>query len=351
MCTRSLMTIGFAAAVALLWMPVPAHSAPAPFLQADPSGIELGYVQPQTQKDVTFALVNTAATPVKIARIRANCECVKVVKWPTTMAAGARESVQLEFAAPTTPVLYDRTLTIYCDDAQQPKLVVPIRARVGLPLAATSQPVELGSLVAGEVRQGTVVIHNDGTQPVGLAYAISSEPSLVARVPRQPIPAQGTLAVPLEVKAVAAAGEHKATVTFQTNSTTQPALPVAVRYAVDGGYAVSPGTIELGTLRPGQEGKATIRLTRQMARGEPLIETVDAADIKGIQCQATLRNEPGVGVVECTFTAGGQSGPIQGQLSIHLKDRPQAVGVPVRGVVQDPTSQPASSPATAPAER
>lgn len=327
-----------------------ATAAPPASLQADPNLVEFGYLDTKQEASATVMLTNSGAAPIKIIRVRSDCECIKATEVPSSVAAGQQAKLKVQLIAPATPTAYDRSLFLFTDDAQQPKLTVRVKARVGLPLVATSQPVELGSLIAGEVRQGTAVIHNDGAQPVGLAYAISSEPSLVARVPRQSIPAQGTLAVPLEVKA-AAAGEHKATVTFQTNSTTQPALPVAVRYAVDGGYAVSPGTIELGTLRPGQEGKATIRLTRPMGQGEPLIEKVDTADLKGIQCQATLRNEPGVGVVECTFTASGQSGPIQGQVSIHLKDRAQAVGVPVRGVVQDPTSQPASSPATAPAER
>jgi hypothetical protein len=64
-------------------------------------------------------------------------------------------------------------------------------------------------------------------------YATSSDSACVALVPRALVPAGGSLALPVRVRAHGASiGKHKASVAVHTDSKAQPALAVPVVYEV-----------------------------------------------------------------------------------------------------------------------
>lgn len=90
----------------------------------------------------------------------------------------------------------------------------------------------------GEEKQKTVTIANRAKAPVRLIYSTSSGQGCFARVPREPVPALGSLAVPVVVRAQGT-GKRTVSIQIQTDLALQPSVNVPVEFAV-GGSEPSP---------------------------------------------------------------------------------------------------------------
>jgi hypothetical protein len=194
-------------------------------------GYDFGFVEPKSAHKVLLTVQNPSKKPLTIARIRSECKCMSAVAAESAIAAGESAPVRVVLVAPEKPVLYNQRILLQTDDLQTPVIPVRIKAAVGLPICTEPATVDFGTLAAGEERQKIVTIANRAKTPIRLIYSTSSGQGCFAKVPREPVPALGSLAVPVVVRAQGA-GRQNVSIQIQTDLALQPSVNVPVQFTV-----------------------------------------------------------------------------------------------------------------------
>jgi len=226
--------------------PSPAPSAPAiqpiegatarppPTEKAVPlsaEGYDFGYVELKSTHEVILAVPNPSAKALRISKVKSECKCMKAAVLEETIAPGQAVSVKVDFVAPDKAMHYDKRVALVTDDPEHALILVRIKADVGLPLESIPPTLDLGTVLLGETREGNLVIVNRSQRPARLLYSTSSAEDCVLKVPRDPVPAEGSLSVSVTVGG-RLTGPQKAVFQIATDVETQPSLTVPVEFVV-----------------------------------------------------------------------------------------------------------------------
>jgi hypothetical protein len=212
---------GAAAAPASAEKPIPVSA----------EGYGFGYVEPKSTHKVILAVPNPSAKALRISKVKSECKCMKAAVLEETIAPGQAVSVKVDFVAPDKAMHYDKRVALVTDDPEHALILVRIKADVGLPLESSPPTLDLGTVVLGETREGNLVIVNRSKRPARLLYSTSSAEDCVLKVPRDPVPAEGSLSVSVTVGGHLA-GPQKAIFQIATDVETQPSLTVPVQFVV-----------------------------------------------------------------------------------------------------------------------
>lgn len=312
--------------------PVRAEENTANPLSCKPAVVDLGLLDVNAEDTIVVELHNSSSASVKLLKFRTTCDCIKGVDLAAAVPPGGEAKITIHFKAPKSPTVYDKKLYLYTDSKQQPKFPIEIKAKIGLTLELSPQKLELGTLLAGEVQAPTLKITNDGEKEVRLAYAISSDPRVSARIGREPVASKGTLEVPLLVCASNVSGPCQATVTLNTTSDNQPSLQSAVTFKVDDSYRLEPGRIDLGTFVPGESRAASITVVPKTP-ADDFLEGGKVVAQTGGRFSAQCRYRDGKACVDCQAVADGSEEALKAVVQLKLKGMDRPVQIPLEGQV------------------
>jgi|WetSurMetagenome_2_1015567.scaffolds.fasta_scaffold09763_2 hypothetical protein len=196
-------------------------------VEATGNEYHFGYVEPKSLHKVRLAVANPSDAAMSIRRVRSECACMTASAPEQAVAADQPVVVRVTLDAPEKPIAYDQRVILQTDNPKCPTIAVRIKADVGLPLAAEPPSLDMGALAGSEKHEGQVTICNRGKSPARLLYSTSDNPGTFARLPRDPVPAQGSVVIPIVVAANARPQSKR--ITIHTDIDAQPTLDVVVR--------------------------------------------------------------------------------------------------------------------------
>ena len=220
--------------------PAPGES-PVPF---EKDGYDFGFVRPKTSHKVLLEVANPSTKPLGIVTVRSECACMSAVTSEDPTPPGGSVPVRVVLVAPKRSQHYNKRILLQTDDPKHPVVPIRIKAAVGLPLCIDPAVLDLGEVASGRHHERPVTVVNRCSKPVRLIYSTSSGSGCFARVPREPVPALGSLAVPIVVTA-RDKGQGRTTVRIQTDLDFQPAVSVPVRFTV-GSAETAGGPLRVG---------------------------------------------------------------------------------------------------------
>ena len=215
--------------------------SPVPF---EKDGYDFGFVRPKTSHKVLLEVTNPSTKPLGILKIRSECACMSAVTSEEPAPPGGSVPVRVVLVAPKKSQHYNKRILLQTDDPKHPLIPIRIKAAVGLPLHTEPTVLDLGEVATGRQHEKPVTIVNRYSKPVRLIYSTSSGSGCFARVPREPVPALGSLTVPIVVTA-RGKGQGRVTVRIQTDLDFQPAVSVPVRFTV-GSAETAGGPLRVG---------------------------------------------------------------------------------------------------------
>jgi hypothetical protein len=189
-----------------------------------------GFVDPKSTHKVWVALPNPSDKPLVVRSVRSECKCMTASAPDKPVLPGQPLVVQVVLEAPDKPIGYNQRLLFQTDNPKCPNLTLRIKADVGRPLVAVPSPLDLDAGASGGKSEGLVTIHNRGKVPIRLVYSTSAASGCFARLPREPISAEGTLKVPIVVTAGSA---RTILVQIHTDVDFQPLVDVPVRLGAE----------------------------------------------------------------------------------------------------------------------
>jgi len=196
-----------------------------------PGGFDFGFVEPRSVHKVLLSIPNTTAKSLTITKVRAECACMFAVASDKPVTPGAMLPVRIVLVAPPKGLPYHKRVLLQTNDPTAPLIVIPIEASIGLPLVIDPSLVDAGTLALGEERELSVILTNRDHKPIRLLYSTSSDSGCFARIPREPIPPQGHLAIPIIARAQSL-GLQNVSVNIQTDSKFQTSVAIPLRFTV-----------------------------------------------------------------------------------------------------------------------
>lgn len=189
--------------------PEPTIDAVQPLLH-----IDLGYVPLSSTHDVTYRFVNDADEPITITRYRSECICTTVTdQLPLMVSAGEAKAIHVQFKALAKPTTYARRIILQTEPRGVGSIVLHLSADIGLPLRIS--PSSDGQ---------SIVIHNRGTKPVRLLYAVCEPLTVSVAVPRQAVAGGETVTLPIRREPQTKQAEVSTKIRITTDCATQPQL-------------------------------------------------------------------------------------------------------------------------------
>lgn len=192
---------------------------------------DFGYIEPGSTHRLRFLLTNDSDQPWTIQRAKAECKCMKITQLPQRINPGETSAVEITFDAFEKPQHYNKKVAVYTDRSDQPKIDLTLAARIGLPLRIDPQVLDFGVVSAGESKQLTVIIFNEGPESVKLLYSAASSKAVAAYVPRQPIEPGGQVELPITVTPAGdQTGDQQSAVAIRTNAPAQRQVSINIRF-------------------------------------------------------------------------------------------------------------------------
>jgi hypothetical protein len=226
-----ILLAGVVAAAMPIWRQVTAidaHLHPdAPsdsVIRTESSVADLGYIEEDSMHTVRFALTAPGDTPWPIARVDADCGCTAVVEHPPQLEPGRVAEIVVRFHAPREIAPYRKALWLRSADPAAKPLKLEIAARVGMPLSLAEERIRLDA----DKTEAFAIVHNASDEPIRLLYATTSDPAVAAFIPREPVPARGSLKIPLRVRGPVPASLREVRIEIQHSHAKQRPLRVIV---------------------------------------------------------------------------------------------------------------------------
>lgn len=273
---------------------------------------DFGHVAHGAKTEFAFEFQNTYEEDVHIAEVRSSCGCTTPTVSKTTLKTWEKAAIITTFNTKSFQGQRNSTITVVIDR--------PFRAEVQLTVTGyihNEVDFQPGSIVFGDVEQGTAVqqkvaVTFYGRSNWNITDVRSANENLEVEL-SDAIRQQGRTVYNMTVrlKGDAPAGYINDTLTLVTDDRNIPTVPLAVEGKVTPALTVSPGSLFLGVLEPGQS------VTKQL-----VVRAKKPFKIVGIRCDGeafefkTNDQARAVHLIPVTFTAGNDLGEIEQVIEI-----------------------------------
>lgn len=292
---------------------------------------DFGTVARGAKTEFAFELTNLYLEDVRIAGVRSNCGCTTPRIEGDTLKTYEKGVIVARINSQSFLGHQSATITVTFDK--------PMRAQVQLHVKAYVYSNVL--LEPAGVNFGTVPMGNSSTKTIGVRYAgradwrildvTSHNPHLAGKL-NETLRAGGRVCYDLQVALTpdAPAGYIKDLLFLVTNDPRAKHVPVLVEGQVLPAVAVSPSSLFLGVIPPGQS------VTRQVVvRGkEPFRITGIRADCDCLKAAAPGDEPKALHLVAVTFTPGARTGKIAQTIVIET-DSGEQIELPAHAVVNE----------------
>lgn len=264
------------------------------------------------KRSYDFIITNNTRRDVRIKSVRVSCSCTKAVAASGRLEPG--QSTFLTCTMDTAGFQGSKTVTVYVRFDRPWRAEVPLRITcqsVGK-LGEEATEVDFGILSAGAAPQKRINLDYEGPldwQVTDLDFGNPSFSTEIREVRREP----GKVGYELSIRLLpdAEAGIHEDTIRVHTNDPKTPIVVVKAKAQIESDVVVTPASIHLGTLKPGEsiERKLMIKAANPfkvvgLDNGEGMLHYKSGATPKSVQ------------LVVLTFTAPQTNGDIPEHVDI-----------------------------------
>ncbi len=255
-----------------------------------------------------FVLTNKYAADVHIADVRTSCGCTTPRIERATLKPREQGAIIAHLNTDSYMGPHRATITVTFDQPSYAQVQLDVAAYIHQEVLFDPDFIALGDVDQGVGAEGKIIVYRAGRSDWTVRAAESSNPHLTCRVverARQDNQVWYELRVRLDKSAPC--GSIKDHVILLTNDAEAPQIPVTVEGQVVAKVNVSPSSLFLGTLQPGEKTTRKVVVWSK----EPFRITSMAGDPASFQLTAPEKQPAKrVYVVPVTFIAGSDRGRV-----------------------------------------
>lgn len=294
---------------------------------------DFGVVASGAEVKTRIKITNPYEETVRISSVTPSCSCTST-GMPSDPELSTYESTEIELSMDTLRFRKhkDAVVTVRFSQPSYAEVKIPVQMYV-----RSDVVLQPGGANFGNVQEG-----QEGTQKIEIAYAgfpdradwriveaKTSNPHLEVRLDEISRTGGGTsnvnvnYSLTVHLKPTAPAGAFRGMIDLVTNDSANPRIPVVAEARIEGEFSVTPGTLMLGTVRPG-----TPKTYNVVVRGRApfVIEKIECDSASEAFAVPAFTDSPRpVHVVPMEFTPPAKAGVYQEVFSISIAGRPEPV--------------------------
>jgi hypothetical protein len=292
---------------------------------------DFGTVARGAKAEYAFQLTNLYLEEVHIASVRTSCGCTTPRIENETLKTYEKGAIIAHINSESRLGQQGATLTVTIDRPFYAEVQLNVKVYVYSDVLLEPASVVLGSVWQGNAVERTIRVRYTGQADWQVLEVRSGNPHLTGTV-RQTAREVGSIAYDLKVvlDKSAPAGYANEYIWLITNDPYTQYVPIPVEGQVQAAVSVSPTSLFLGVVQPGQS------ITRQIAvQGQrPFRITSIRADSDCLKLTIPKEREPKtLYLVPITFIAPGKAGPVAPTIQIETDLGKSTLRVPAYGVV------------------
>jgi hypothetical protein len=292
---------------------------------------DFGNIAREAKAEFAFELTNLYLEDVHIASVRATCGCTTARIEKDTLNTYERGAIIAHINSDRFLGNQGSTITVTIDKPQYAQVQLNVKVHIFNEVLLEPSSVVLGSVTQGNSVERTIGVRYTGRNDWQIMEARSGNSHLTGTV-TETARQGGQIAYNLKVVLGkdAPVGYLRESVWLITNDRQTKEIPVPVEGHVQGAIAVSPSSLFLGVVQPGQ------KVTKQIVvRGQKPFRIVSIrGDCECLQATAPKGQEPkSLYLVPITFTAGDKAGKITQTVRIETDSGQVVTEVPAYAVV------------------
>lgn len=292
---------------------------------------EFGHVARGSKTEFAFEITNVYEEDVHIADVRTTCSCTTPTITKSTLKTWEKGAIVAAFNTRSFQGQRSATITVVIDKPYYAEVQLTVNGYIH-----SDVDFQPGSVAFGDVDQGTVAAKEIAVNYLGganwqIVDVRSANSSLEVEL-SDAMRTQSGIAYKMLVrlKASAPAGALGDTLTLVTNDPRMPTVPLSVEGRVVAPLQVSPSSLFVGVMEPGQTvTKQLVVRGKQPFRITGIHSTDDALAFK------TNDQSKNVHLIPVTFTAPSAAGEINTTIEIETDlATGGATSCPVRGTIK-----------------
>lgn len=292
---------------------------------------DFGSVGRGAKAEYEFKLTNPYIEDVEIARATTSCGCTSVEVSKRVLRTYETGAILAKFNTHLFLGKRGATITVTFTRPVRASVQLRVDGTIHSDLIVTPASADLGIVDRGTPAERRISVRYAGGQNLRIVDVKTENPHLKARI----VPTSGAeravyeLIVQLDDQAPS--GYIRDNLLLLTTSKQLRQIPVMVEARVVPEIAVTPSTLFLGVLKPGERVANNI-----VIRGKrPFAVKSITADHEGVEIGKTTSNEAGtIHVVPITIIAGQEAGALVHRLRIETDGSPEAPELSSYAVVQ-----------------
>jgi Protein of unknown function (DUF1573) len=284
---------------------------------------DFGAVPRSAKIEFAFPLTNLYRDDVHIAGVRSSCGCTLPRIEKETLKSWEKGSIIAEFNTRAFLGQHGAHVTVTIDQPQYAEVQLEVKGYIRTDVVVEPGQVAFGAIDEGSAAERKLSIEYSGGREWRILEVKPASSGLTATF-KEKHRSPGRVSYDLLVKLAATAptGYLREQLILVTNDNRSPELPVIVEGRVTPELTVSPSSLMLGLLQPGQT------VTRQLVirAKRPFRVTGLEADGGDFQFKSNSAEAKPVHLVPVTFTAGNQPGKIAQHIRVETDLGPRGVG-------------------------
>ena len=299
----------------------------------------------------TYVFTNIGDRLLEVTSVRASCGCTTAGEWSRQVEPGKTGSIPIEFNSGNFSGQVAKSITVTCNDTNQPTVVLQLKASIWKPIDVTPQFAALNVTSESPSKATTVRIVSNEEAPLTLSAPESNNRAFATELRTN----QPGKEFELIVKTVPPlpAGNVQGQITMKTSSTNMPVINVRAWANVQQTVMVMPSQITLPTAPLANAMPSTVSIRNNGTNALTLTEP--AVNAQGVDVQLKELQPGRYFTLTVSFPAGFEMA--QGEkvelsvksnhpqfpiikVPVRQPPRPAPVAVPAAGQVSQPARPP-----------
>ncbi len=274
--------------------------------------VDFGTVARAGKVEHQFVINNLYKDDVHIASVRSSCGCTQPRISKDTLKSHEQGAIIAAFNTRAFSGQHGATVTVTIDRPQYAEITLNVKGYIRTDIVLDPSQVNFGSVAEGEASAKKIRIQYAGRNDWKITGANSISPYLTADVKEISRSAgRATYELEVQLKEGAPAGYLQNQLLLTTNDRRGTKFPVNVEGLIVSELTVSPTTLMLGTVPPGQ--KVTKQLVVKGAKPFKIIEI--RCDNEAFTFQPSQESK-NLHLVPVSFEAGEATGKINQKIEI-----------------------------------
>jgi len=275
---------------------------------------DFGSVARGAKAEYEFELQNIFLEEIHIAGVRASCGCTTPVIKTPTLKTYEKGAIQAIFNTGKFSGARGATLTVTIDKPYYAEVQLQVKGYIRSDVVLNPGSVELGTIDHGNAVEKTIAVNYAGRDDWGIVGVKSANPHLSAKI-IETSRGGGQVSYNIEVRLDknAPAGYVDDHLVLTTNDDSSSQVPVPVEGVVQAGIVVSPASLFMGVVQPGQ------KVTKQLViKGNKPFRIVSVkCDDKDFQFDTSSEKTPKqLHLIPVTYVAGKEPGKVSKSIYI-----------------------------------